>query len=110
MSWDGNLRPVPVSPFPLSVKQAYDTDDLTLTCEDCLCCRHCAGFAGVSARGKMGSEPTENSRPRCHNKVQGVVWSGKILIVSEAVTDKTPACSSPRSVKEIQALVGIWSF
>ena len=61
-----------------------------------------AGFAGVSARARMGNEPTENSGPR-H---QEDFLFGK-MHVPEAVIHKVGAYPNPKNVKEVQTFVGI---
>ena len=91
----------------MSVKRAHYIDDVMLSCEDL---PHSAGFAGTSARERMGSEPTQNSRPsQCH-KASGSHMVSKIYIVLKALIDKVQAYPTPKTREEVQAFVGVLGF
>lgn len=56
----------------------------------------------------MGSEHTEDPRPRHHHKVLRDIWLGKTHVVPETKIATVQVYPAPKNVKEVQTFTGIW--
>lgn len=92
ISWDVTLRPVTV--FLLQISH-----------------RTLAGFARTSMR-KRGWEVNQHKIQGSGTAVKfgGVIWSGEVCIVPEAVIGKAQAYPIPKDMKKVQASVEIQGF
>ena len=66
----------------IGIKWAHYVDGIMLT-RLASSAEQSVNFAGTSVKERMGSKPTENSRPRYHYKVLGSRLVGKTCIVAE---------------------------
>lgn len=71
---------------------------------------HSADFAETYPRERMGSEATENSRPRHRTKVFFSQMVGLAAHCLRNYIDKVQVYPTTKNTKEVQAFVRIWGF